>query len=79
MARMLIVLASVNVVVPGPTHDGMGDVTSPEFREILARKIPLRRLGTAAEVAHAVRFLLDDMSGYITGTAVTVDGGMSMG
>jgi len=41
-------------------------------------RIPLRRLATTAEVAHAVAFLLDDRSGYITGVVLPVNGGMDM-
>jgi acetoacetyl-CoA reductase/3-oxoacyl-[acyl-carrier protein] reductase len=41
--------------------------------------IPVGRWGRPEELAHAVRFLLDDMASYITGSVVTVDGGMSMG
>jgi NAD(P)-dependent dehydrogenase (short-subunit alcohol dehydrogenase family) len=40
--------------------------------------IPLQRLGTTAEVAHAVTFLLDDRSSYITGATLPVNGGMDM-
>jgi NAD(P)-dependent dehydrogenase (short-subunit alcohol dehydrogenase family) len=41
--------------------------------------IPVRRLGRPEEAANAVRFLLDDLSGFITGSTVTLDGGMSLG
>jgi len=41
--------------------------------------IPMARLGAAAEVAEAVRFLLSDESGYITGQSILVDGGINRG
>jgi len=41
--------------------------------------IPLGRRGDPAELAWAVRFLLDDRASYVTGSVVTVDGGISMG
>ena len=71
--------ATVNLVVPGPTADtGMTADAEPAFVRAISRKIPLQRLGRPAEVAHAVRFLLDDLGAFITGSAVTVDGGLSM-
>jgi 3-oxoacyl-[acyl-carrier protein] reductase len=52
--------------------------TDPAFVEAIRRRIPLQRLGHASEVAHAVRFLLDDDAAFITGTSIVVDGGLSM-
>jgi 3-oxoacyl-[acyl-carrier protein] reductase len=39
---------------------------------------PLRRLGTAEDIARAVRFLLSDEASYITGQTLSVDGGRQM-
>ena len=39
---------------------------------------PLKRLGNAEDVANLVAFLSSDLSGYITGEVIAVDGGMSM-
>lgn len=70
---------TVNIVVPGPTaRTGMTAGTDDTFVNSIARKIPLQRLARPEEVAHAVRFLLDDLAAFITGTTVTVDGGLSM-
>ena len=70
---------TVNLVVPGPTGDtGITAGTDPAFVAAITRKIPLHRLGRPEEVAHAVRFLLDDLSAFTTGTAIVVDGGLSM-
>ncbi|EID14357.1 short chain dehydrogenase [Mycobacterium xenopi RIVM700367] len=44
----------------------------------LLQSIPLQRVGTPAEIAHAIRFLLDDDAGYITGQIIRVDGGGSI-
>jgi 3-oxoacyl-[acyl-carrier protein] reductase len=41
-------------------------------------KIPLRRLGTAEEIANVIVFLASDESGYITGTTIDVNGGRFM-
>jgi len=43
---------------------------------VLARRIPARRLGTPQEVARAALFLLAEDSGYITGSALTLSGGL---
>ena len=70
---------TVNLVVPGPIAEtGMTAETDDAFVAAISRKIPLHRLGRPEEVAHAVRFLLDDLSAFTTGSDVTVDGGLSM-
>jgi 3-oxoacyl-[acyl-carrier protein] reductase len=70
---------TANLVIPGPIDGtGMTTDTDPAFVEGIRRRIPLQRLGHASEVAHAVRFLLDDDAAFITGTSIVVDGGLSM-
>ena len=70
---------TVNLVAPGPTADsGMTAATDDAFVAAISRKIPIRRLGRPEEIAHAVRFLLDDLAAFTTGSVVTVDGGLSM-
>ena len=70
---------TVNLVVPGPTADtGITVDFDPAFVAAIARKIPMHRLGRPEETAHAVRFLLDDLAAYNTGSIVVVDGGLSM-
>jgi 3-oxoacyl-[acyl-carrier protein] reductase len=49
-----------------------------EQREALTRQIPLRRLGSAEEVAAAVVFLASPAAAYITGETIHVNGGMYM-
>jgi NAD(P)-dependent dehydrogenase (short-subunit alcohol dehydrogenase family) len=70
---------TVNTVVPGVFETDMTSSMAPEAQEAIRRMIPLGRRGDAAELAHAVLFLLDDRAGYVTGSVVTVDGGLSMG
>ena len=74
---------TVNAVAPGPVggtdmfHEVMpaGD---PRI-ETLAKTIPMKRLGTPADVAHAVGFFLADASGFVTGQTLYVCGGSSIG
>ena len=58
--------------------DMTNDMT-PEAQEAIKGMIPLGRRGDPAELAHAVLFLLDERAAYVTGSVVTVDGGISMG
>ncbi|KUI22197.1 short-chain dehydrogenase [Mycobacterium sp. GA-1285] len=72
---------TVNAVAPGPTETEMYRQRSPVGSEREARflqGIPLGRVGTPKEIAHAVCFLLDDDAAYITGQIVRVDGGGSV-
>jgi 3-oxoacyl-[acyl-carrier protein] reductase len=65
---------TVNAVAPGLVDTELtADVPGDELRA----RIPARRPGTADEVAACVRFLASDEAGYVTGTTLTVDGGMS--
>jgi acetoacetyl-CoA reductase/3-oxoacyl-[acyl-carrier protein] reductase len=70
---------TVNLVVPGVFETEMTASMRPEARQAIVAMIPLGRHGDPRELAHAVRFLLSDEAGYITGSVVTVDGGLSMG
>lgn len=67
-----------NVVAPGFIDTEMTAALTPEQREQLSKQIPLERLGSPADVASAVAFLASDLSSYITGQVLVVDGGMVM-
>jgi 3-oxoacyl-[acyl-carrier protein] reductase len=64
---------TVNAVAPGFIET---DMTKDVPQEVLSA-VPARRPGTPDEVAAAVRFLASDAAGYVTGTTLYVDGGMS--
>jgi 3-oxoacyl-[acyl-carrier protein] reductase len=67
---------TVNVVAPGLIETDMTRAMSGEARDEWASKIPLRRLGTPADIASAVCFLASDEASYITGHVLAVNGGM---
>jgi 3-oxoacyl-[acyl-carrier protein] reductase len=64
---------TVNAVAPGFVDT---DLTSDVPREVIDA-VPARRAGTADEIAACVRFLTGESAAYVTGTTLTVDGGMS--
>jgi 3-oxoacyl-[acyl-carrier protein] reductase len=67
---------TVNGVEPGNIlTEGMRAERSVEYISAMARSVPLGRLGTPQDVAHAVLFLASDEAAYITGTTIVVDGG----
>jgi 3-oxoacyl-[acyl-carrier protein] reductase len=68
----------VNVVAPGLVETDMTAAISAEARESLMLQVPLKRIGTASEVAEVVRFLAGDGAGYITGQVIHVNGGLYM-
>jgi NAD(P)-dependent dehydrogenase (short-subunit alcohol dehydrogenase family) len=70
---------TVNLVIPGVFDTDMTRSMRQEAQDAIAAMIPLGRRGLPAELAHAVLFLLDDRASYVTGSVVTVDGGLSMG
>ncbi|MBT2488593.1 3-oxoacyl-ACP reductase FabG [Streptomyces sp. ISL-96] len=70
---------TVNVVSPGLTDTDMVAVLSEEHQQKLIGRIPLGRMARPEEVAAATEFLTSDLTGYITGAVLPVDGGMGMG
>jgi NAD(P)-dependent dehydrogenase (short-subunit alcohol dehydrogenase family) len=70
---------TVNCVIPGSIDTDMPQALRYTDRDLVTGLIPAGRWGRPEEVAHGISFLLDDMSSYITGAVLVVDGGMSMG
>jgi 3-oxoacyl-[acyl-carrier protein] reductase len=71
-----------NMVAPGPIDTPMirrNNPQSPPHVQNLINASPVRRIGTAEDVAHAVEFFLSERAGYITGQVLYVCGGLSLG
>ena len=68
----------VNAVAPGFIETNMTDVLKDDVKQEIAKNIPLKRMGTAQDVANVVKFLASDDSSYITGQVINIDGGMLM-
>ncbi len=67
-----------NCVAPGFIDTDMTEVLSDSVKENINSQIPLKRMGTAEEIAKAVYFLAGEDNTYITGQVLNVDGGMLM-
>ena len=68
----------VNAIAPGFIETDMTGVLKEEIRNEIAKNIPIKRMGSAQEVAKVVKFLASEDSSYITGQVINVDGGMVM-
>ncbi|MCS6819336.1 MAG: 3-oxoacyl-[acyl-carrier-protein] reductase [Chitinophagales bacterium] len=66
-----------NAIAPGFIDTDMTHVLSDEIKQNILKQIPMGRMGTADEVAHAALFLASDLSLYVTGQVLSVCGGMS--
>lgn len=67
---------TVNAVAPGFIETDMTASLPDDVRTAYAEAIPLKRMGTAQEIADAVSFLVSDKAAYITGQVLGVNGGM---
>jgi 3alpha(or 20beta)-hydroxysteroid dehydrogenase len=68
----------VNSVHPGPIDTKMLNVRTLEQNRQRLQLVPMKRIGTAEEVAYLVLFLLSDVSSYIIGAEVAIDGDASL-
>jgi 3-oxoacyl-[acyl-carrier protein] reductase len=69
---------TVNAIAPGYISTDMTNALSAEIQKSIQDKIPLKRVGSAEEIAAAVAFLASPEAGYITGQTLCVDGGIVM-
>ena len=67
-----------NAIAPGFIETAMTAQLSEEIREEWKKKIPLRRGGQVEDIANVATFLASDMSSYVSGQVIQVDGGMNM-
>lgn len=74
----------VNVVTPGltdthfHTRGGMDDADQKTYRDSMADKVPLGRIGRPEDIAGVACFLLSDDADYVSGAELRVDGGLTM-
>lgn len=67
-----------NAIAPGFIETAMTAALPEDVRQEWAKKIPLRRGGQVEDIANVATFLASDMSSYVTGQVIQVDGGMNM-
>lgn len=70
---------TVNCVAPGTIESDMSRARDPDTLKQLLQRFPVGRLGTANEVASAVRYFADTQSDFTTGAVLDVNGGLFMG
>jgi 3-oxoacyl-[acyl-carrier protein] reductase len=68
----------VNAVAPGFIDTEMTQKLNDQAREAMLGQVPMRRPGTPEEVAKVVLFLASDLSSYVTGRVIQIDGGMAI-
>lgn len=69
---------TANVIAPGFIETDMTRTLNEDQRTALMEKIPVKRLGTVMDIAHACVFLASDLASYVTGNTLHVNGGMYM-
>ena len=67
-----------NAIAPGFIETAMTAALSDDVRAEWCKKIPLRRGGTPEDVANVALFLASDLSSYVSGQVIQIDGGMNM-
>ena len=70
---------TVNVIAPGPIDTDMLAALSDAQRTAMLDMVPLGRLGAPQEIAAAIEYLASEDAGFVTGTVLPIDGGLSMG
>ncbi len=69
---------TINALCPGFVETEMTESIPAEVKERIVSSIPKARFASAEEIAHSILFLASPMSGYITGQAIGVNGGLYM-
>jgi len=68
---------TVNAICPGFIATEMTDALGPVVQDEVKKRVPLKRLGQAEEIADAVLYLASESGAYITGQVLTLDGGLT--
>ncbi|MEY8760569.1 SDR family NAD(P)-dependent oxidoreductase [Chryseobacterium tongliaoense] len=68
----------VNTVAPGLTDTPMNQQTPEDIKNAIAAAVPLQRIGEAEEIANAIVFLASSEASYISGSYLSVDGGVTI-
>ncbi len=78
LAAELAPSVRVNCIAPSLTDTPLSEkfINSPEKLEASEKRNPLKKVGSAMDIANAIEFLLSGKSGWITGQVIAVDGGM---
>tara|TARA_B100000963_G_scaffold360458_1_gene391418 strand:+ start:3393 stop:4133 length:741 start_codon:yes stop_codon:yes gene_type:complete len=69
----------INCISPGFIETQMTDKIDPKFKELIISKIPSNKLGNPDDVANVAAFLSSELSNYVTGETIHVNGGMYLG
>ena len=69
---------NVNVIAPGYINTEMTSILPDKVKEEVLKTIPMKKIGEPKEIANLALFLSSDLSNYITGQVINVDGGMVM-
>ena len=67
----------INCIAPGFIETAMTEKINEDYKNQLKSKIPLDRFGTPQDIANCSAFLCSDLSNYITGQNLVIDGGYS--
>ena len=68
----------MNSICPGPVETDMSLQWTEDYRKKVLADVPLRRLGTGEDIANLAVFLASDLSGFITGESININGGKYM-
>jgi 3-oxoacyl-[acyl-carrier protein] reductase len=69
---------TVNAVAPGFIETDMTAILGTDFMGELIQRTPVRRVGLPLDIANAYLFLASEKAGFITGTCLNVDGGLTL-
>ncbi len=69
---------TVNCIAPGFVGSPMTDALNEKQKEMIMQRVPMKRLGTVAEIGAAAVYLASQEAGYMTGQTLHVNGGMAM-